>query len=327
MDKSCSEIKGGEAMKEIGGYIELDTYRGELLHEGAVSLNCGRNALAYIIRSRNIKSILLPYFLCSSVLNVCKKENVQIRYYYIGRDFLPIDIKTQSDEWLYVVNYYGQISNSKIKEMQQKYHNIIIDNAQAYFQMPVEDIDTLYTCRKYFGVADGAFLYTDAILEGKLPMDESFNRMHFLLGRYERTASEFYNEYSENNHFFADEPIKQMSKLTANLLHGIDYDFVKKSRTENFAYLHKCFESANKLILTVPEGAFMYPLYIENGVEIRKKLQAKKIYIPTLWPDVFEICSEDQPEYDMAMNILPLPIDQRYGIKDMEYLVEVIQNV
>ena len=56
--------------KEIGGYIELDTYRGNMLHEGAVALNCGRNALAYLIKSHNIKSILLPYFLCSSVSNV-----------------------------------------------------------------------------------------------------------------------------------------------------------------------------------------------------------------------------------------------------------------
>lgn len=28
--------------------------------------------------------------------------------------------------------------------------------------MPVENVDTLYICRKFFGVADGAFLYTDS---------------------------------------------------------------------------------------------------------------------------------------------------------------------
>ena len=311
-------------MKEMGGYIELDTYRGEMLHEGTVALNCGRNALAYIIRSRKIKNVLLPYFLCSSVSNVCKKENVQIRYYSIAKDFLPSDIHLQSDEWLYVVNYYGQVSNHQIKELQQKCHNIIVDNAQAYFQMPVEGVDTLYTCRKYFGVSDGAFLYTDALIDEKLQRDESFERMHYLLGRYERTASEFYSEYSANNHFFADEPIKKMSKLTANLLRGIDYDYIKQCRTENFSYLHKNLKTTNKLNLTVPEGAFMYPLYIENGAQIRKKLQEQKIYIPTLWPDVFDICCEDQQEYDMAMNILPLPIDQRYDLEDMKYMIDEV---
>ena len=314
--------------KEIGGYIELDTYRGNMLHEGAVALNCGRNALAYLIKSHNIKSILLPYFLCSSVSNVCNKENIQIRYYSIGTDFLPIDIRLKDNEWLYIVNYYGQISNNQIETLQQKYYGLIVDNAQAYFQLPVDGVDTLYTCRKYFGVADGAFLYTDSLLNEKLEQYESFNRMNFLLGRFERTASEFYAEYSANNQFFANEPIKRMSKLTANLLHAIDYDFVKQRRTDNFAFLHEQFKDINKLNLIVPEGAFMYPLYIENGAEIRKKLQAEKIYIPTLWPDVFDLCNENDSEYDMAKNILPLPVDQRYDLKDMSYITnEVVKCI
>lgn len=311
-------------MKEIGGYIELDTYRGKMLHEKAFALNCGRNALAYLIKSRKIKKILLPYFLCSSVMNVCIKENTDIRFYSVDNNFMPADIQIQNDEWLYIVNYYGQLSNQTFLKLKQKYGNIIVDNAQAYFQMPVEGIDTLYTCRKYFGVADGAFLYTDALIDEKLPRDESFDRMHFLLGRFERTASEFYSEYSANNHFFAEEPIKRMSRLTDNLLHGIDYDFVKQRRTENFSFLHDYFKAANKLSLTVLEGAFMYPLYIKNGVEVRKKLQAHKIYIPTLWPDVFDVCGEKQLEYDMAMNILPLPVDQRYDFEDMKYMIDEV---
>lgn len=35
-------------MKEIGGYIELDTYTGAMLHEKAIALNCGRGALEYL---------------------------------------------------------------------------------------------------------------------------------------------------------------------------------------------------------------------------------------------------------------------------------------
>ena len=307
-------------MTEIGGYIELDRYRGGILHDGAVALNCGRNALAYLIKSKKINKILLPYFVCSSVMDVCKREGVDIRYYSIGMDFLPSGIRLKNDEWLYIVNYYGQISNMTILELKKKYQNIIIDNAQAYYQMPVDGVDTLYTCRKFFGVADGAFLYTDAALDESLRIDESFDRMHFLLGRFERTASEFYSEYSANNNIFANEPVKRMSRLTANLLRAIDYEHVKSVRTINFACLHRYFSEINKLSLTVPDGAFMYPLYIENGASIRKKLQEEKIYIPTLWPDVFDLCEKSQTEYDMAMNILPLPVDQRYGTAEMDYL-------
>lgn len=311
-------------MKEIGGYIELDTYHLPMLHEGAIALNCGRNALAYVIKAREIKKIKIPYFLCDSVSNVCKRENVNVLYYHIGMDFRPVDVCLDEDEWLYLVNYYGQLSKDDINVYADKYERVIVDQAQSYFQLPIEGIDTIYTCRKWFGVADGAFLYTDTALSEELPTDESYERMGFLLGRYERTASEFYKEYSENNKFFANEPIKCMSKLTNNLLHGIDYTTVEKRRNENFLYLHNKLKNINQLAIRLT--SFMYPLMIEDGNRIRKALQQQKIYIPTLWPSVFEITDQEDIEYRMAENILPLPIDQRYNVDEMEYMVKEIMK-
>ena len=151
--------------------------------------------------------------------------------------------------------------------------------------------------------------------------------MRFLHGRFERTASEFYSEYVENNRRFTNEPIKLMSRLTENLLHGIDYDMVQRKRTENFGRLHEAFKSINKLRLYIPKGAFMYPLYIANGSEVRIKLQQMKIYIPILWPAVFKLCESEELEYDMAHNILPLPVDQRYDLQDMEYMAKVIKDI
>ena len=148
--------------------------------------------------------------------------------------------------------------------------------------------------------------------------------MRFVLGRYERTASEFYKESAKNNDLFANEPIKLMSKLTENLLRGIDYSAVENQRTENFAYLHECLKEKNRLNLIIPVGAYMYPFYYENGALVRKALQAQKIYIPTLWPDVFDICNPGSLEYDYAMNILPLTVDQRYTIEDMKYIAKLL---
>lgn len=256
--------------------------------------------------------------MCDSNDKVLIENGVEVIYYNIGLDFKP-QIKDY-DGWLYVVNFYGQLTNEYILTLGK---NVIVDNAQAYFQRPVKGVDTIYTCRKFFGVPDGAILYTDKLIEINL-MDESYNRMNFLLGRFERTASEFYKDYVDNNHFFKDEPIKIMSKLTENLLHGLDYDVIKKKRTENFSYLNSKLASINKLTLKIPEGAFMYPLYIDNGFEIRKKLQDKKIFIPTLWPAVFNLCSENDLEYDMAKNILPIPVDQRYGIDEMNIIINSI---
>ena len=311
-------------MKEIGGYIELDSYHLPMLHEDAVALNCGRNALAYLFKSRKIKKLKVPYFICNSIINVCEREGVEKSYYHIGMDFKPIDLTLSNDEWLYLVNFYGQLSNDEIKRYVDKYKRVIVDQANGYFEDPLPGIDTFYTCRKWFGVADGALLYTDKLLDDEFPQDESFNRMHFLLGRYERTANEFYGEYNDNNKFFISEPIKKMSKLTWNLLHAIDYDRIKEIRLKNFEYLSGKLGNLNRLKLS--NATFMYPLLVENGSEIRKRLQTNKIYIPTLWPAVFELTSTEDLENDMASNILPLPIHQRYCIDDMQYMVEAIKR-
>ena len=89
-------------MTEIGGYIELDKYALPMLHEGAISLNCGRNCLAYLLRARKIKKILLPKFLCDSVSSVCGRERVSVDFYSVGLNFMPIDIDLAEDEWLYI---------------------------------------------------------------------------------------------------------------------------------------------------------------------------------------------------------------------------------
>ena len=314
-------------MKEYGGFIGLDTYRLPMLHEGAVALNCGRNCLAYLIRSKNIKKLVLPFYMCNSIFNVCSKYGVETVCYHVGESLLPEDIDLEDGAWLYVANYYGQLTREKILELKAKYDRIIIDNSQAYFDAPVEGVDTYYTCRKYFGVADGAFLYTDKLSDEEYPLDESFERMRFLLGRYERSASEFYDDYKANNRLFVNEPIKRMSKLTCNLLHGIDYNYVKQRRTDNFISYHTIFGKINKLELRISEGALVYPLLIENGPEIRRALQKKNIYVPTFWPAVLERVSEDSSDRYIVDNILPLPCDQRYQTEDTEYIAECLNEI
>ncbi len=313
-------------MREIGGYIEFEHYHRPMLHENGIKLNCGRNALAYLLEAYDVAKIAMPRFMCDSCDGVLKNHHAAIQYYSIGLDLKPMELSLEHDEWLYLVNFYGQLTNDDILEMRQKHPKLIVDNAQAYFQEPVEGVPTLYTCRKYFGLADGAILYSEKKIKVEL-QDESFERMGFLLGRFERTASEFYSEYVDNNRLFAHTPIKRMSKLTENLLRGIDYDAVKKTRGENFSYLHERLSGRNQLELFVPNGPFMYPLYVENGADLRKLLQARKIFIPTLWPAVFDRCEPNSLEYDMAKNILPIPIDQRYHTEDMEYLTQTILDL
>ena len=150
--------------------------------------------------------------------------------------------------------------------------------------------------------------------------------MGFLLGRYERTASEFYADYVANNEIFAEEGTKRMSKLTQNLLHALDYDFIRERRRANFEFLDRALRKYNRLSVHSVDGAFAYPLMVEHGADIRKALIAEKIYIPCLWPNVLDDAEKGSWDYQLAADILPLPVDQRYGLEDMEYLAEEVQR-
>ncbi len=155
----------------------------------------------------------------------------------------------------------------------------------------------------------------------------SYDKMRFLHGRFEKSANEFYNEYVENNSLLQTEPLQLMSGLTQNLLRGLDYNGIAEARTRNFKYLHDNLIKINKLDLKMPYGAFTYPLYIKNGSIIREELRKRKIYIPILWPNVCKMCKESEFEYDFASNLLPMPVDQRYDVSDMDYVFHTLDEL
>lgn len=312
-------------MREIGGYIEFETYHGQMLHSDGIKLNCGRNCLAYLILAKQIKKIALPFFMCDSIFNVCKKYGLEIRYYHINANFQLENIELANDEWLYLMSFYGQLTTEKIERYVQQYKRVIVDFSHDYFHEPISGADTLYTCRKFFGVPDGAILYTDAEhLQIDIEQDESFERIHYLIGRYERSASEFYSESVANNMFFVNEPIKWMSKLTENLLHGINYERIKQQRTANFIYLHEKLTAINELKLRIVDGAYAYPLMVEHGAELKKQLIEHNVFVPTLWPNVLRDMKETDLEYHIVKDILPLPCDQRYSQEDMQHIINLI---
>lgn len=313
-------------MREIGGYFELDRFSGRLYHENLLALNNGRNALLYLLKARRIQKLYIPFFLCDSVSDLCTRYGFQFQYYPIGSDFLPAFTGTLNQgEYLYIVNYFGQISNEMLKEQKKTYGNIIFDNIHAFFQRPLEGVDTIYSCRKFFGVPDGGYLATDAVLEEPLPQDVSGDRMKHILGRFEGCASDYYGDFKANDHSFRDIPLRRMSELTQNLLRAVDYDRVREKRNENYSRLAAALGKENRLKLRAPDGPYCYPFYCENGMALKRRLAAEKIYVATLWPNVLEL--EGTLEKDYAENILPLPCDQRYEEQDMERIVEAITRL
>lgn len=305
---------------EIGGYFGLDSFPGKGYYENLLPFNSARNALLFLVKARSIDKLFIPYYLCDSVSDILVRNGVEIQYYPINNVFLPkLDTEFNAGEYLLVVNYFGQLTDEKVLALRRKYENIILDNVQAFFQEPIPGIDTIYSCRKYFGVPDGAYLATDLTLGNDLAVDVSKDRMGHILGRFECNAADYYDQFKANDTSFRSEPIKRMSLLTENLLNAIDYKLIMRIRNENYSFLEGKLSKKNRLNLHTPVGPFAFPFFLEDGLKIRNILAKRGIYIPTLWPNVLNNV-RDSMEYCYAANILPLPCDQRYGLEDMGYI-------
>lgn len=315
-------------MKEIGGYFEFENLIKKEYHHNLLSFSSARNCLIYLIKKRNIKKIFLPYYLCDVIKNACYKNQIEVIFYNIDEDFYPMvdEKEINADSYLYIVNYYGIFNKKEIISFKEKYKYIILDNTHSFFQKSIIGVDTIYNCRKYFGVPDGAYLATDLEKDEFIETGKSFERFSHLIGRYERSAGEFYAEFKKADATFDDEELFYMSKFTKNLMGAIDYKFVKKRRNENYRYLCDILKEYNEFKLDGKNIDFMYPFLIKDAKNLREELIRNKIFVPILWPNVLEDCLEESVEYKYANNILPLPIDQRYDIDDMKVIVKLIKK-
>jgi hypothetical protein len=318
-------------MKEIGGYLEFERFYGSEYYEGLLRFDSVRSAFIYAVKQRRYRKLYIPYYLCGCIKEILMGYNIDYESYHINEQFQPILNKTmQTDECLFFVNYFGQFTNDELLLFKEKYKNIFIDNTQSFFQKPVKGIDTAYSCRKYFGVSDGAYLSTDLpekdIYEN-LPFDTVQNKMLYTMGRFETSAIEYYPVFIENEKIKRGQPIQRMSRFIQNTLKGIDYHRIIHVRDENFNYLKNYLNEKNKVRIKNNAGLFFYPLLVENGNLIKKKLIENKIYVPTLWPNVFDDTTKDSIEYYYTNNIVFLPLDQRYNIADMKYMINILKNI
>lgn len=306
----------------IGGYFELELPRFPELHAEAIALNSGRFCLEYILRCKKYSKVYVPYFTCDSAVEPLEKLGVPYEFYHIDKDYhITDDIRLQDGEALMYTNYWG-LQDEYCKQLAYRYQKqLILDYTQAFFSNPIAGIDTFYSCRKFFGVPDGGYLYTDAKIDFELEQDESYTRMESLVKRIDLSPEAGYDDFHRTSEEFHHIPIRRMSNFTKRMMQGINYGYAAQQRLDNYNFLRKHLGGRQ---LNFGEVPMVFPLESEQGQELRKMLIAKKVFVAKYWPNVDEWAGEDALETWMANHILPLPIDQRYGKDDMERILNII---
>ncbi len=305
--------------------MELDS--GEAYHESAIALNTGRNALEYIIRISGIAKIHLPYFICDVVLEPISKPGIEYSFYHIDEQLEPVDLPASlgADEAFLYPDYFG-VKGRFAHSLKGKYPNLIIDASQSFFLEPVGEANTFYSARKFFGVPDGAYLYAKDDLRLELERDLSYDRMAHLVKRVAVSAEAGFDDFKRNEEALSNSPLKRMSRLTELLMKASRSSSVAKTRKNNFEYLHKNLKGRNSAIFALigSEVPLSYPFWIADSGKLRSRLLEEQVYIPLYWPNVLEWSNSGDVEYALAEEVIHLPIDQRYGIKEMDHILSII---
>jgi hypothetical protein len=312
----------------IGGYFSLELPWHKEYHEQAIRLNTGRNALEYILRHKSYRRIYLPYYICEVVLEPLRRLGIAHVFYHINTDFeLADDILLGEDEALLYVNYYG-LKHTYTKQLAAHYGSrLIVDNTQAFYNRPIGGINTFYTCRKFFGVPDGAYVYTCIGEDSELEQDLSYDRMEFLCKRIDLSPEAGYTDFRQESATLAEQPVKRMSRLTQRLMQSIDYESAAQRRRTNYTILDKALSCTNRLHFPLPEGEvpMIYP-YFPPYENLHDYLISHKVYVAHYWPCVMQWCSITDIEYMLAHDMVPIPCDQRYDSKDMQHIINLINQ-
>ncbi len=315
-------------IEPIGGYFSLELPFHEEYHKDAIRLNTGRNCLEYILRARRYSKVYIPYYTCEVILEPFHKLTVNYEFYHINQDFeVADDIQLKAGEALLYTNYYG-LKQSYVEKLAAIYgKKLIVDNTQAFYATPVNGVDSFNTCRKFFGVPDGAYLFTDTNLDESFEQDVSYNRMASLIKRIDLGPEAGFEDFHNEGDMLCNQPIRFMSKFTQSMMMTINYEKIKSRRRKNFLRVHNALNDTNSFICNLESDAvpMIYP-YMTDKKGLRQMLINNRVFVAKYWQNVEEWVERGCLEWNLVNYMVAIPIDQRYDEDDMDYIVRLIKS-
>jgi hypothetical protein len=314
----------------IGGYFELELLacKGQY-HDKAERLNTARNCLEYIVLARSPKRFYVPYYTCDVLMDVLNRHSLDIIHYHIDEAFEPerqYELK-DGDLFLYI-NYFGLMAKTASALASIYNTKLVVDNSQAFYCAPIVGVDTFYSARKFFGVADGAYLYTSNKIDIELEQDVSYLRMAHLLKRIDVSAEAGYMDYSENEDLLRGERLKRMSKLTERILGSVNYERAREKRGVNFSFLESQLSGGNGFHFAKADDdvPMVYP-YLCSRKPDRDKLLHARIYTSQYWQSVVQQREASDFERNIVENTIFCPIDQRYDESTLRIIASEVRSL
>lgn len=352
---------------EIGSEFWID--ENKLIHDcnnmpswlsrfgNVVLTTSGRGALSLFldhVKPRN-KKVLLPSYICDSVILPFEIAGYELTYYDVDKNCRPINIESikNSNVGIFMhMGYFGFSTNNilsdTISSLKSESVIIIEDVTHTLFSeqhKPIESDFIIGSIRKWFGTPSGGFLASDKITKSKLieAHNEFINirrsslhqKFEYMKSRNKSVKSTYLSGFNEAEQIL-DEDTKpyKIDCLSESIIKNLDYRQLQSARKRNYEFLLEHLSAINGIEVIFNDVAhdatpMFFPIYVKsNRDELRRKLIENEIYCPVHWPIPKQVNGylniTTKNIYD---SILSIPCDQRYQIKDMHRIKNVIVSL
>jgi len=307
----------------------------------------GRSALYQILKSlkRNINKIWFPDWLCHTLVDAAKQAGYEYFFYALDDTFQvglsSLDASGFKDgDLVLLINYFGlQDLTETAKIIKYAYPNAIVieDDVQAYYAFA--ETTNIYadyrftSLRKSFAVPDGGLVYT----KHPMPLATQPNtfakykieggKMKLHRGEPGIKDEDYLALFEKGSDLIDDNYESVMSHDSELLFAGTDLRWAKQKRQVNASYLIECLAALGikPMIDFIHDESvpLFVPIWLKNRDVVRKRLFQCEVFCPVHWP-LAEMPLKKGAE--MAQHELSLIIDQRYGIEDVDLMINCIKQ-
>ena len=307
----------------------------------------GRTAIDLIIQdileTRAVRNVHMPAWCCDSMIAPFVAHGFHIDFYDVRFD-VQLDCRTESienTEILYLTNYFGYentIDLGIIKQFKTKGALVLYDRTHSFLMdcdpyLALADY-SFASIRKWMGVIGGAVV--EGVRDKELKECPYLTckgtamqmKQSYIAGDDSVDKQDFLRLYGEFGHHLTDDFCDYaMDDLSFAIYKASDMSAIKARRRENAKYLH---EHLNLQFLA-PFTDAVCPLFVpvlfdskEKRDLVRKKLIEAEIYCPIHWskPTLIPTDFEVNKIYDAELSLI---CDQRYGIHEMQRIIDTIQ--
>lgn len=345
---------------ELGSNFELsinegireqkDNVKKYLDNQYTIYTDSGRSAICLACSKLRKGKILLPAYICKSVVE-CFRNQYELCFYRLDK-YLEIDkesIEEQLNESVsvvYIMHYFGKMQDAKtleyLLERQKLYNFQIIEDTTHSFLTQKNTIGDYQICslRKWFAIPDGGVIYSKAPLKiGKLTEQKACTAqvmeamlLKYLYINYGTECNQMYRTiFVEQEHALDNQQkLYKMSDVSELLLKCVDVSKTIKRRKENWNYIIKTLEN-KEFVPLYEENAdsfvpFSFPVLVEERDRFRRYLMEHNIYCAVHWPIETEEQRTMKENIELTEHILSLPLDQRYGLEHIAYMMRVVNE-